>query len=315
MKKGRAIVPPSPLDPNVFLTAGCARNCLFCSARGEDRVMTPAQVRQVLAAGYRSLVFEGGEPLLSRELEKWVRSARRSGVEDVTVLTSGLQLTPARLASLRKAGVDHFHFNFPSHVEKLHDLLTGTSGRFKAQLAAIKAAAACGPGAAALVCVVNSLNYRQLPEYVEFAARELPGVLYIAFNFIKVKGLVKKRLWLVPELAEVKPFLLAALRRARELGLPCLVDGVPLCFLSGFEAYARDADCLVKGDNTYLYEKRTVAACARCGLAAVCAGPRADYVALRGSRGFKAAPKGAAAAVARAVRRGQLALNRPGGGK
>lgn len=275
--------------------------------------MTPSQVRGVLAAGYKGLVFEGGEPLLSPDLERWVRAARRRGTRDVTVLTSGLLLTPSRLASLRRAGVNHFHFNFPSHLEKLHDLLTGTRGRLGAQLSAIRSAAASGPGAAALVCVVNSLNYRQLPGYVEFVARELPGVLYVAFNFIKVKGLVKRRLWLVPGLAEVRPFLLAALRRARQLGLPCLVDGVPLCFLPGFEALARDADCLVKGESTYLREKKPVPACARCGLSAVCAGPRADYVALRGAGGFRAAPRGAAAAVARAVRRGQLALNRPGG--
>lgn len=304
---------PSPLDPNIFLTDKCGRKCIFCSAEGEDRVMTAAQVKQVLDRRHGSLVFEGGEPLLSRDLEKWARAARRKGARDLTVLTNGLLLTPARRVSLVKAGIGHFHFNFPSHLEKLHDLLTGTRGRFSAQLAAIKQTAAAGPEAAALVCVVNALNYKHLPAYVDFAAREFPGIFYIAFNFIKVKGLVKKHTWLVPELAEVRPFLLEALRRARALGLPCLVDGVPLCFLKGFEAYSRDADSLLKGDRTYLGEKKFVKTCAACGFARICAGPRADYAQLRGLRGFRAAPRGAAAAVIRKVRGGQLSLNRPAG--
>lgn len=302
---------PFPPDPNVFVTAACGRRCLYCSAEGEDRGMTPAQIRAVLRRGHRSLVFEGGEPLLCAGLERWVKAAAASGTGDITVLTNGLALTPERRASLTRAGVAHFHFNFPSHLERVYDLLTGTRGRFAAQVAAMKGAAAQGPEAAALVCVVNSVNYRLLPAYVSYAARELPGLFYIAFNFIKVKGLVKKNKWLVPRLGEVRPFLLKALARARELGVPCLADGFPLCFMKGFEAYSSDADRLLKGDRTYLREKARVKACEGCGLAGVCAGPRADYVSLYGGDGFKPAPRGAAAAVARHVRAGQLALNRP----
>lgn len=303
--------PAGPPDPNVFVTARCARACLYCSAKGEDRGMTPAQIRAVLARRHPALVFEGGEPLLCADLEKWVRAAAKKGTRDATLLTSGAGLTAARRAALAAAGINHFHFNFPSHLEKLHDLLTGTRGAFPAQVCTIKETAASGPEAAALVCVINSLNYKYLPAYAAYAARQFPGLFYVAFNFIKVKGLVKKNLWLVPELAKVRPYLLAALRKARALGLPCLVDGVPLCFLRGFEAYARDADTLLRGDRTYLREKAAVAACARCGFAAICAGPRADYVALRGEAGFRAAPAGAAGPVAKKIARGQLALNRP----
>lgn len=298
-----------PPDPNIFVTDKCGRNCLYCSANGEERLMTPARIKEVLSRRHRRLVFEGGEPLLSADLERWVRAAVRKGTRDITVLTNGLQLTPARRASLLKAGVKHFHFNFPSHLEKLHDRLTGTSGKLRVQTGVIKATAAGGAEAAALVCVINSLNYRYLPAYVEYAAREFPGIFYVAFNFIKIKGLVKKRLFLVPELGQVRPFLLEALSRAKRLGLPCLVDGVPLCFLNGFEAYSRDTDFLVRGDRTYLKEKNFAKTCARCGFSAICAGPRADYLALRGARGFRAAPVGAAAPVIKKVLRGQLSLN------
>ncbi|MDT8286364.1 MAG: radical SAM protein [Elusimicrobiales bacterium] len=301
------------MEPNVFVTDRCGRDCLYCSARGEDRLMTRAQIREVLERRYPALVFEGGEPLLSPELERWVRAAARRGTRDITVLTNGLALTPARFASLRKAGVGHFHFNFPSHLPKTHDELTGTRGRLKAQAAVIKRVAAAGPRAASLVCVINSLNYRQLPAYVAYAARNFPGLFYVALNFVKVKGMVKDRPWLVPDLRRVSPYLRKALAAARRLGLPCLVDGVPLCFLQGFEAHARDADCLTRGDGTYLGEKRRVAACRRCGLSPVCAGPRADYLELRGDAGFRAAPPGAARPVMLAVAGGQISLNRPAG--
>lgn len=300
---------PASGEPNVFLTAACNRRCVYCSAEGEDRAMSARDVREVLARRKGTLVFEGGEPLLTRRLEAWVREARAGGAKDIAVLTNGLNLTDRRRLALRRAGVDHFHFNFPSHIGKLYDPLTGTRGLFRRQTEAIKAAAADGPEAAVLVCVLNSKNYRFLPAYVEFAAREFPGLFYIAFNFIKVKGAVKKRVWLVPKLGELSPYLRAALARARELGVNCLVDGVPLCFLRGFEAHSRDVTFLMRGDGVYLSEKERVPACSRCGLSSVCAGPRADYLALRGPAGFRAAPSGAAAPVKRMAARGQVSLN------
>lgn len=300
---------PASGEPNVFLTAACNRRCVYCSAEGEDRAMSPRQVREVLEHRHPTLVFEGGEPLLSRRLEGWVREARAKGAADISVLTNGLALTDRRRRSLLRAGADHFHFNFPSHIEELYDSLTGTSGLFRRQTEAVRAAAAAGPEQAVLVCVMNSKNLAFLPDYVDFAAREFPGLFYIAFNFIKIKGAVKRRPWLVPDLKALGPSLREALGRARSLGLDCLVDGVPLCFLKGFEAHSRDVSFLMKGDRVYLSEKKPVAACARCGLAAVCAGPRADYLALRGASGFRAAPKGAAGPVKRRASLGQVSLN------
>lgn len=271
--------------------------------------MAARDVREVLARAKGTLVFEGGEPLLSRRLEAWVRAARAKGAADIAVLTNGLRLTDRRRRALRRAGVDHFHFNFPSHIEKLYDALTGTRGLFRRQAEAMKAAASDGPEAAVLVCVLNSKNYRFLPDYVEYAAREFPGLFYIAFNFIKVKGAVKKRDWLVPSLGAVSPYLRSALARARRLGVNCLVDGVPLCFLKGFEAHSRDVAFMMRGDGVYLSEKERVAPCSRCGLSCVCAGPRADYLALRGAAGFRAAPAGAAGPVKKLAAGGQVSLN------
>ncbi|MBO4556319.1 MAG: radical SAM protein, partial [Elusimicrobiales bacterium] len=90
-------------EPNVFLTSRCNGHCIYCSAKGEDRGMTPEQAEEVISAGYKALVFEGGEPLLCRDLETWIKKAVSLGVEDISILTNGYLLTEDRLKSLLDA--------------------------------------------------------------------------------------------------------------------------------------------------------------------------------------------------------------------
>ena len=297
-----------PPEPNLYITDKCNRTCLFCGARGERRLRTRVEMRANLGRGFESIIMEGGEPLLDPGLAGWARLAKEKGVKDISVLTNGTLLDAARLAELRAAGVDHFHFNFPSHLEKLFDLLTGTSGQLKALIAAIRSAAASGPRAAVLICVMNSANMRTLPDYADFAASGLGGVFYLALNFVKQSGLVKRRTWLVPRYGGLEPYLLETLKRAKRRRLPVLVDGVPLCFMKGFEAYSRDAGRILMGDDTYLREKAPVRACLTCSLNALCPGPRKDYVRLHGDGEFKPSRR-SAARIRALIGRGQLSLN------
>jgi len=255
--------------------------------------MSPGNIEKVLDLGYEALSFAGGEPLLSADLEKWVKAAVGRGTRRPLVLTSGLGLTGKRLAALLRAGVTHFHFNFPSHLEEPYNRITCTRGKFKEQVAAIKNACAAGPELASVGFVVNELNYRQMPDYVEYAARKFRGLFYAEFHFIKVAGRVCGQEWLVPELGKVQPFLSQALKKAGELKLNCMTDGFPLCFMKGYESCSREAWHLFANKRSFL-NNSAARDCAPCGLSELCPGPRKDYVELHGDWDFVPAPPGAA---------------------
>ena len=270
--------------------------------------MTPEQAEEVISAGYKALVFEGGEPLLCRDLETWIKKAVTLGVEDISILTNGYLLTEDRLKSLLDAGARHFHFNFPACTPREHSILTGFPGLLERQKSNIARAAAVSHETAVLVCVINSINYMLLPQYIHFAAHNFPGVYYIALNFIKIKGNVKKRHSLIPKLSKAAECVRKALSAARQHGIACIVDGIPLCLLEGWEPYSRDADHILRGDTTYMWEKASVKACSDCSLVSICPGPRKDYVDIYGDSEFSPSGKDVEP-IARRILSGQLLLN------
>ncbi|MCG2726352.1 MAG: radical SAM protein [Elusimicrobia bacterium] len=295
-------------EPNLFLTAECNQNCIFCSAKGENRVMTEKELSDCLKLGYQSLTIEGGEPLMSKDLIYWIGRARKSGAHEITLFTNGLLLTDRSLKALIKKGVSKFNFNLPSHIVKLHDILTGSKNQFPKRILMIKRTSKSLNNGVIITFVLNTLNYKTLPAYIGFIAEEFPKAFYIALNFIKIKGLVKKRKYLVPKLSEARPYIVQALTKAKKLHMPIILDGFPLCIINGYEEYSRDVDRIIRGDKIYLGEKKHIKECLNCGLKDICAGPRKDYLKLFGEKEISASLKKSSAIINK-VKKGQLRLN------
>jgi MoaA/NifB/PqqE/SkfB family radical SAM enzyme len=296
------------VEPNLFLTAECNQDCIFCSAKGEDRIMTKKELSACLALGYKSLAFEGGEPLMSKDLIYWTERGRKSGADEIILLTNGLLLTESKLKLLIQKGITKFEFNLPSHIVKLHDTLTGSKKQFPKRIRAIKRTLKYIKDGVIITFVLNALNYKTLPAYIDFLSKEFPGIFFIALNFIKVKGLVKKRKYLVPKLSEARFYIIKALERAKKLHMPIILDGFPLCILNGYEEYSRDIDRMLKGDKSYLGEKKHIKECLKCSLKDICAGPRKDYLSLFGDKEILASSKKIAPIISK-VKKGQLRLN------
>lgn len=281
------------LEPNVFLTDRCNQDCLFCSSVGEDRAQTPREISRCLAACEGSVSIEGGEPTLSKDLASVVRRSRKRGIRDIILCTNASALRGRRrVEELLAAGVTLFNINFPSHREKLFDLLTQTRGRFRGRVRVIRDLVRLAGGRRIrLTCVVNRLNFSTLPGYARFAHKNFPGTLYLEFNLVKVKGRVRERTYLVPRLKEVAPHLAETAAFMEERGARFIMDGFPLCAMRGFEHASIDVYKLTHGDELYLEEKGRTRRCAGCSLRRICAGPRRDYVALYGDAELKPSRK------------------------
>lgn len=87
--------------------------------------------------------FQGGEPLILDELEEIIRACQPER-NLIAITTNTLLLTPKRIASLKKCGVDMFTISLDGGTPARHDTLRGKDGLFKQVLAAARNALAAG---------------------------------------------------------------------------------------------------------------------------------------------------------------------------
>lgn len=140
MKEAGSVPNSRPLWLLAELTYACPLQCPYCSnpvdfVRYKDELTTDEWLRvlkQARAMGATQLGFSGGEPLVRHDLEILVKKARGMGYY-TNLITSGVGMDAARVAELRKAGLDHIQISFQASSRELNDLIAGT-GAFQHKL-------------------------------------------------------------------------------------------------------------------------------------------------------------------------------------
>ncbi|PIU19288.1 MAG: hypothetical protein COT18_08290 [Elusimicrobia bacterium CG08_land_8_20_14_0_20_59_10] len=270
------------------MNTACNQRCLFCSARG--RGDSPElrgilrEIERMAAAGDGLLVISGGETTLSPDLKRIVTFARRKGLK-VELQTNALTSAyPRKAAWLAALGADLFNINFPSHKSAVNDRITGTKGTFSLRAAGVKNLLKAG-AAVRLTHIVSSLNFRGLPAFARYAAKNFPGVKYIQFSYLKGLGGALENSWLLPAYTLASPFLVKALELCGKSGIEAVVDHIPPCFLGRF--YGRHIDFIkcANGSDTSLsrQEKRRLPGCRGCALRTRCFGPRKEHAVMLGA--------------------------------
>ena len=115
------------------LTYRCPLHCVFCYnpvdyAKSQRELSTEdwkRVLRESRALGAAQLGLSGGEPLLRDDLEEIVREARGLGYY-TNLLTSGVGMSPARIAALKDAGLDHIQLSFQDSTREMNDFLSST---------------------------------------------------------------------------------------------------------------------------------------------------------------------------------------------
>ena len=297
--------PGPPIIAPITLSERCNQSCVYCSATsGMWRPQGPAELTRLLKCAGGSVGIGGWEPTVDPGLVRVVRRARAAGIERINLFTNGVLLDDMDyLRRLIEAGVSTFDVSFPAHTEALSDALTRSPGAFRRRVAGIKnILRAPGEKYVSLVFVINSLNYRTMPRYADYVARNFPGVTHVLLNMICVFGEVEKKLSLVPRFARVKPYLGAALAAFSRHRIKCLTDNLPLCLIPGFEHSSVDArQAVSSGRAAEAAGKAHQKECGSCSLAKLCPGPREDLMLVPGA--VKLAPSDKRSEdVARAIR-------------
>ena len=124
---------PNPLALIAEITHRCPLHCVYCSnplqmigAKAElptdDWIRVFQEAREL---GILHLHLTGGEPVSRSDLRELVEAAHAAGLY-TNLITSGIGLPEARLASLVDAGLDHIQLSFQDSRDEPANWIAGT---------------------------------------------------------------------------------------------------------------------------------------------------------------------------------------------
>lgn len=169
-----------PVLCNYYLTYRCNAKCSFCDIWEKPSPYVTEEnvlynLNDLKKLGVRIIDFTGGEPLLHRDLPKFLQHAKNLGF--ITTVTTNTLLYP-KYASQIKGLVDMLHFSLDSPDETEHNLSRGVPC-FQHFLKSLEIANQLGEKPDILFTVTNE-NLHQIQQvYDQFA---LPNDLILILN-------------------------------------------------------------------------------------------------------------------------------------
>jgi len=121
---------------HILPTFNCQATCQMCSVakfkKNENRALTldeyASLANQAARMGAIAATFVGGEPLLTRDLDKII-AVFKSHHFYISIVTNGIAMTSEGLKKLGKAGLDAVFFGLESLDEEINDELRGYNGQ------------------------------------------------------------------------------------------------------------------------------------------------------------------------------------------
>lgn len=138
---------PVPDQFSIAVMRACPNDCIHCSAPSrQGEILESAVVRdalsQALDMGSYLITFDGGEPMLRKDLPDLVASVDDRAI--ATTFTSGYHLTAPLARQLKEAGLYAVRISIDSPFEKEHDRVRGRLGAFRDALDGVKNALEAG---------------------------------------------------------------------------------------------------------------------------------------------------------------------------
>ena len=138
---------PIPDQFSIAVMKACPNDCIHCSApsrQGEilDSSVVKGAISEALDMGSYLVTFDGGEPMLRKDLPDLVSSVGDRAIS--TSFTSGYHLTEDLARRLKQAGLYAVRISIDSPFEKEHDRVRGRDGAYRDALFGVKNALAAG---------------------------------------------------------------------------------------------------------------------------------------------------------------------------
>lgn len=167
-------------------TAACNLRCRHCyrdAGQRDPRELTTdeglALLGEIAAAGFKIIIFSGGEPLLRPDIYELIARARSLGLRPVCG-TNGTLLTPAVAQKLKAAGLTAAGISLDSLAAATHDELRGVPGAWQA---AVDGMAACREAGLPfqIHTTVFDWNDGEIEALTDFAVRQQARAHHVFF--------------------------------------------------------------------------------------------------------------------------------------
>jgi MoaA/NifB/PqqE/SkfB family radical SAM enzyme len=163
----------------------------------------------------------GGEPLLRKDLEQIIQAWKvPNRAPFIIVTTNATLLTPERYMSLQQAGVDEFSISL-DYPDERHDEFRGVPGLFHKIETFINRLDLQKDKAISLCCVIQSDNFRLLPQMAELAHNWGVRLNFSAYNTLRTHD---KSYMLsgddLEEFKEIIPLLLDLQKKQKKIRTP-----------------------------------------------------------------------------------------------
>ena len=187
-----------PVLSELALTYRCNLECEFCYAgcncttnpTKNDKEMLPKEIEKIIEkifndAKVPSISFTGGEPLLDKNLPRYIRFAKNLGMR-INLITNGTLISNATAKTLADAGLDSAQVSLEGITAATHDAIVNSIGAFEKSLAGIKNLKAAGilTHTNTTITKTNLGECFQFPEFV----RETLGIDRFSMNLIIPTG-------------------------------------------------------------------------------------------------------------------------------
>ena len=206
------------------VTHSCNAKCKHCHLHGpvEEERASPEKLGEICRE-LSPVVAQasGGEPLLRRDLEQIIQAWRvPNRAPFIVVTTNATLLDLKRYRSLREAGVDEFSISL-DYPDERHDDFRGVPGLFHKIATLIQELNPQRDKAVSLCCVIQSDNFRSLPQMAELANNWNVRLNFSAYNTLRTHDesymLSKAEL---EEFKEIIPKLLEMQKKYKKIRTP-----------------------------------------------------------------------------------------------
>lgn len=217
-----------PYTCEVSVNSSCNNRCVFCynhpSVLTQNNAPSLNKIYQILYKGAKEKSWIasiiGGEPTLRKDITEISLFARKIGYKCVKICTNGRKLSDKKYAkSLIKSGFNSFDISLHSINPKTHDDLVGIKGAWEETVKAMKTIKELN-SELATAQVLNSLNYKDFPEFFDFAYNELKINYFniIVGNYYGAMKINKTKL--AANIVEVSKYVKKAMKMVEKSGFP-----------------------------------------------------------------------------------------------
>lgn len=290
----------------VQVTRECNQHCVFCAAPPADKELSLAEIKEKIkelkGLGTTDVMLTGGEPTLREDLLEILEFCRELEFPEITIQTNGYLLHDAGLLKGIKE-TTNVKFNVSLHTcnPETFGKISTKPEHFKGLISGLRNIGRMGMWAYPTI-VISSLNFRELPELVEFINDNFDYMTHLSFNYIDPTCRAKENPWTVPRYSETEIYIHKAVALMKEYRMSFRIERLPLCYMAGFEEYSSDIRRPVFNEKRIMSHLKTehdsirenihvevesnfmhAGQCRACWLSNICPGINPNYTEIHGT--------------------------------